>query len=70
MITCFQVTLTEFKPVWPASGRDFCNLAVIREMTDGLFCQVYEAVGISGKTLAPLSSLTRWNHEDRIQKFM
>lgn len=41
-----KVTLTEFKPVWPASGRDFCNVAVTVEMSDGLFCQAYEAVEV------------------------
>jgi len=39
-----KVTLTEFKPVWPASGRDFCNFVVVRELAEGVFCVAYEAV--------------------------
>ena len=42
-----QVTLTEFKPVWPASGRDFCNFVVVRELAEGVFCVAYEAVSIA-----------------------
>lgn len=40
----FQVARTQFKPVWPASGRDFCNFVVLRELAEGVFCQAYEAV--------------------------
>ncbi|XP_074630901.1 uncharacterized protein LOC141889499 [Acropora palmata] len=41
-----KVTLTEFKPVWPASGRDFCNFSVTNEISEGVFFQAYEAVEI------------------------
>ena len=51
MLVYDKVTLTEFKPVWPASGRDFCNVAVTVEMSDGLFCQAYEAVNVAFKIL-------------------
>lgn len=39
-----KVARTQFKPVWPASGRDFCNFVVLRELAEGVFCQAYEAV--------------------------
>ncbi|XP_073248466.1 uncharacterized protein [Porites lutea] len=38
-----KVARTQFKPVWPASGRDFCNFVVLRELAEGVFCQAYEA---------------------------
>ena len=44
MLVYHQVTLTEFKPVWPASGRDFCNFSVTNELSEGVFFQAYEAV--------------------------
>jgi len=32
------VLRTEFKAVWPTSGRDFTNLVALREVEDGLYC--------------------------------
>ena len=35
----------EFKPVWPSTARDFCNLGAMREISDGLYgiaCQSVE----------------------------
>lgn len=35
----------EYKPVWPASGRDFCSTILIRELAEGVFGLASEAVG-------------------------
>ena len=37
----------EYKPVWPASGRDFCSTILIRELAEGVFGLASEAVGNS-----------------------
>lgn len=39
-----KVSLIEFKAVWPASGRDFCNLVVLRELSEGIYCHAYQGV--------------------------
>ncbi|XP_078351038.1 uncharacterized protein LOC144635803 isoform X1 [Oculina patagonica] len=39
-----KVSRMEYKPVWPASGRDFCNLVLLREFAEGVFGVVTEAV--------------------------
>lgn len=46
----------EYRPVWPASGRDFCTFHHITELAEGVFCMACEAVGVSlSNILAPLS---------------
>lgn len=35
----------EYKPVWPASGRDFCSRILIRELGEGVFGLASDAVG-------------------------
>lgn len=35
----------EYKPVWPASGRDFCSRILIRELAEGVFGLASDAVG-------------------------
>ena len=37
----------EYKPVWPASGRDFCTLVLLRELGEGVYCMACEAVSNS-----------------------
>lgn len=39
-----KVTRMEYKPVWPASGRDFCSTILIRELAEGVFGLASEAV--------------------------
>lgn len=41
----------EYKPVWPASGRDFCSIILIRELAEGVFGLASEAVGNSFQNL-------------------
>ncbi|KAJ7365516.1 hypothetical protein OS493_005625 [Desmophyllum pertusum] len=39
-----KVSRMEYKPVWPASGRDFCTLVLLRELAEGVFGVASEAV--------------------------
>lgn len=56
VVCSFQVTRMEYRPVWPASGRDFCTFHHITELAEGVFCMACEAVGVSlSNILAPLS---------------
>ena len=36
----------EYKPIWPTSGRDFCNLVLLRELHEGVYGLASEAVCI------------------------
>ena len=36
----------EYKPVWPSSGRDFCNLAVLRELSNDTYGVAVTAVSL------------------------
>ena len=40
----FQVNRLEYKPQWPASGRDFCVIAILREIDEGVIALASEAV--------------------------
>ncbi|XP_068729696.1 steroidogenic acute regulatory protein, mitochondrial-like [Montipora capricornis] len=39
-----KVTLMEYKPVWPASGRDFCTLWHLKRIDESVVCFACEAV--------------------------
>ena len=53
-----QVSMTELKGVWPASGRDMCNFIVLRELDEGVYCQAYEGVNISFKNFTAFHHVT------------
>lgn len=39
-----KVNRLEYKPQWPASGRDFCVIAILREIDEGVIALASEAV--------------------------
>ena len=46
-VLVIKVTLMEYKPVWPASGRDFCTFWHLKRIDESVVCFACEAVGFS-----------------------